>query len=324
MMELLGRRDALGPMHDVPWAAAVRQNPDPSRLVPILAVGYPDLAKRRTAQQAESERIAAALASTSKRTDDILKAHSLGNAARLQAAQRRQTLLHARILGLARRYWRLLESGKAGLVNPGSSFQTGGLLGAASLSSSVSGLGVGAGARAGASLPGGAVESAELQRQDERTREILESCNAVLNGAGPSANQFDGGSGEDSAASLLPWGNAFSSFVQAGGGGGGALRFGGGADNGPPLAAKLAELWPKVANLSARRAEKHAGAGHGGSGAAQPASWAVVDEEGVEQIAQILASQQAGLAHLTQVLNQDKAVISVLAEMLKGVRVVAA
>ncbi|KAG6905955.1 hypothetical protein DXG01_016679, partial [Tephrocybe rancida] len=32
--------------------------------------------------------------------------------------------------------------------------------------------------------------------------------------------------------------------------------------------------------------------------------WAVVDEEGLAQIAQLLSEQQAGLAHLTKVLRK--------------------
>ncbi|KAJ1020073.1 hypothetical protein NDA16_004353 [Ustilago loliicola] len=41
-----GRRpDAVGPMHDQLWAAAVRENPDPNRLYPVLALGFNDLKK---------------------------------------------------------------------------------------------------------------------------------------------------------------------------------------------------------------------------------------------------------------------------------------
>ncbi|KAE8225993.1 hypothetical protein CF319_g1355 [Tilletia indica] len=300
MMEVLRRRDALGAVNDALWEAAVRGNPDPTRLVPVLAVGFPDLAKRRAAQQAESDRIASTLSACSKRTDELLKSHTLGNTARLESTQRRQVVLHARILGLARRYWRLLEGGKSGLVQ-------GGLGGVPSSSSPSSGGGGGFGASTSGTGGGAGAESAEWQRQDERTREVLEACNAIVNGSGPGSGSGSGGGGLEMSA----WNG------QGGGEGGG----------GPPLAAKLAELWPKVANLSARRAAKAAASGNGGGGtnSAQQSGggWAVVDQEGVEEVAQILASQQAGLAHLTQTLNQDRAIVSALGEMLKGVRIVA-
>ncbi|KAE8271022.1 hypothetical protein A4X09_0g1321 [Tilletia walkeri] len=302
MMEVLRRRDALGAVNDALWEAAVRGNPDPTRLVPVLAVGFPDLAKRRAAQQAESDRIASTLSACSKRTDELLKSHTLGNTARLESAQRRQVVLHARILGLARRYWRLLEGGKSGLVQ-------GGFGGVPSSSSPSSGGGFGASTSgAGTGGAGAGAESAEWQRQDERTREVLEACNAIVNGSGPGS-----GSGSGSGGGGLE----MSAWNGQGAGAG---------DGGPPLAAKLAELWPKVANLSARRAAKAAASGGGGgAGSAQQSGggWAVVDQEGVEEVAQILASQQAGLAHLTQTLNQDRAIVSALGEMLKGVRIVA-
>ncbi|KAK0539813.1 hypothetical protein OC835_000985 [Tilletia horrida] len=311
MMELVRRRDALGPVQDAMWEAAVRQNPDPTRLVPILAVGFPDLAKRRAAQQAESERIAATLATCTKRATDLANAHSLSTTSRLETAQRRQTALHARVLGLARRYWRLLESGKAGLVAGGA----GGFLpGASSASSSAAAAAAAAAGRfgSGAGSGGAGAGSAELQRQDERTREVLEACNAMLNGSRP---------GPGAGASSQPYGGADLMLWTGRTSVAGLLEDGGG----PPLADKMAELWPKVAQLSARRGEKKAAAAAAAAGArangAAPASWAVANPRGLEEVGEILVQQQAGLTFLMETVKKDKAVVGVLTEMLEGVRV---
>lgn len=40
--------------------------------------------------------------------------------------------------------------------------------------------------------------------------------------------------------------------------------------------------------------------------------WAVVDEDGLSQITQILAEEQAGLAHLTKILHRDMRDLAVI------------
>jgi len=62
---------------------------------------------------------------------------------------------------------------------------------------------------------------------------------------------------------------------------------------------KLNELWALVGAISAAREREQKG------GADGSVEWAVVDEDGLAQIAQILAEQQAGLAHLTKILQKD-------------------
>ncbi|KIY64027.1 hypothetical protein CYLTODRAFT_425598 [Cylindrobasidium torrendii FP15055 ss-10] len=63
------------------------------------------------------------------------------------------------------------------------------------------------------------------------------------------------------------------------------------------LAAKVDELWAVFSALKARdetfREQRASG------------EWKVVDEEGLARVAQILAEQQAGLAHLTKILQRD-------------------
>ncbi|KAG6887442.1 hypothetical protein C0992_012256, partial [Termitomyces sp. T32_za158] len=63
------------------------------------------------------------------------------------------------------------------------------------------------------------------------------------------------------------------------------------------LSGKLNELWALIGAVGASAEKGRNGDGSGGE-------WAVVDEEGLAQIAQILSDQQAGLAHLTKVLQR--------------------
>lgn len=57
---------------------------------------------------------------------------------------------------------------------------------------------------------------------------------------------------------------------------------------------KLNELWALVGALIAARERDRQDGGVG---------WAVVDEEGLAQIAQILSEEQAGLKHVTEILR---------------------
>ncbi|GAK64068.1 nucleoporin nup44 [Moesziomyces antarcticus] len=97
-----GRRpDAVGPMHDQLWTAAVRENPDPNRLYPVLALGFNDLKKRIESQAREAQRQRALLATLAQRLSALEQKHSLSNSVRTQAAQSRQAQLHHRLIGLA-------------------------------------------------------------------------------------------------------------------------------------------------------------------------------------------------------------------------------
>jgi len=59
---------------------------------------------------------------------------------------------------------------------------------------------------------------------------------------------------------------------------------------------RLNELWALIGAI---------GAGSQRAGAGSEGDWAVVDEEGLSQIVQILAEQQVGLQHLTKILQKD-------------------
>lgn len=56
---------------------------------------------------------------------------------------------------------------------------------------------------------------------------------------------------------------------------------------------RVDEVWAAVAAVSAAR-----------SGSGSGTEWAVVDEEGLAQIAQILSEQQTGLTHLTKIVRE--------------------
>ncbi|KAG5351850.1 hypothetical protein C0989_004740 [Termitomyces sp. Mn162] len=71
------------------------------------------------------------------------------------------------------------------------------------------------------------------------------------------------------------------------------------------LAGKMNELWALIGAVGASAEKGRSGDGSG-------SEWAVVDEEGLAQITQILSDQQAGLAHLTKVLQRIQRDIAVI------------
>ena len=72
---------------------------------------------------------------------------------------------------------------------------------------------------------------------------------------------------------------------------------------------RLNELWAFIGTIGAGADRSSAG----GFGSTSPdGGWAVVDDEGLAQIVQILAEQQAGLQHLTKVLLKDQQDLGVI------------
>jgi len=69
---------------------------------------------------------------------------------------------------------------------------------------------------------------------------------------------------------------------------------------------KLNEMWALLGAVGAFM-ERGRGDGQGGLG-----EWAVVDEEGLAQITQILTEQQAGLQHLTKILQKDQKDLAII------------
>lgn len=68
---------------------------------------------------------------------------------------------------------------------------------------------------------------------------------------------------------------------------------------------RLNELWALIGAVGAS-AERSNNGGGNGAGSGGPGEWAVVDEEGLAHIAQILAEQQAGLQYLTKILQKGQ------------------
>ncbi|EMD36850.1 hypothetical protein CERSUDRAFT_114774 [Gelatoporia subvermispora B] len=69
------------------------------------------------------------------------------------------------------------------------------------------------------------------------------------------------------------------------------------------LRGKLNELWALVGAVNAARERDRRTGG---------VEWAVVDEDGLNQLAQILADEQAGIAHFTKILQKDLKDIAVI------------
>lgn len=114
-----GRRaDAVGPMHDQLWAAAVRENPDPNRLYPVLALGFNDLKKRIESQAREAQRQRQLLASIAGRLSALEQKHSLSNSVRAQAAQNKQAQLHHKLVALVGKTQLLIPALRGKSVGP--------------------------------------------------------------------------------------------------------------------------------------------------------------------------------------------------------------
>lgn len=114
-----GRRpDAVGPMHDQLWMAAVRENPDPNRLYPVLALGFNDLKKRIDSQAREAQRQRTLLQNLATRLAALEQKHSLSNSVRAQAAQNRQAQLHHRLIGLVAKTQLLIPALRGKSIGP--------------------------------------------------------------------------------------------------------------------------------------------------------------------------------------------------------------
>ncbi|TKY86111.1 hypothetical protein EX895_004936 [Sporisorium graminicola] len=105
-------------MHDQLWMAAVRENPDPNRLYPVLALGFNDLKKRIESQAREAQRQRALLQNLATRLAALEQKHSLSNSVRAQAAQNRQAQLHHRLVGLVGKTQLLIPALRGKSIGP--------------------------------------------------------------------------------------------------------------------------------------------------------------------------------------------------------------
>ncbi|KAG9089350.1 hypothetical protein FRC07_012353, partial [Ceratobasidium sp. 392] len=74
------------------------------------------------------------------------------------------------------------------------------------------------------------------------------------------------------------------------------------------MAARMNELWAAVGSVQAMRERARR------EGAGSAVEWAVVDEEGLANIATILRDQQNGLAHVTKILQDDTRALKIMQE----------
>ncbi|KIL66124.1 hypothetical protein M378DRAFT_75814 [Amanita muscaria Koide BX008] len=186
-------------LNDATWEKAVRENPDPSCLVPVVAVGFRDLLERVEAQTRQAEQQETQVKDLKKRIEVLNEHHTLSNSPRLLRAAAQQTQITQRLMRFIQHLHLLIP----------------------------------------------ALRSSSITPEEEQLRGKLQDIDEEIKKT--------------------------------------------------RLKAKLNELW---ALLGATVASRQGGKPVNGSG-----EWAVVDEEGVAQIAQILAEQQTGLVHLTKILQ---------------------
>ncbi|KAA1113573.1 hypothetical protein PGT21_033716 [Puccinia graminis f. sp. tritici] len=98
-VHLYGRPNQLAP-DDPRWQRAKRNNPDPSRLVPTLAIGFEDLSKRVTVQQKQAQVHLLKLGEISNRLNEIARKHNLETSSRLHKLKTEQVKLSTRLMGL--------------------------------------------------------------------------------------------------------------------------------------------------------------------------------------------------------------------------------
>ncbi|KAI9494809.1 nucleoporin complex subunit 54-domain-containing protein [Zychaea mexicana] len=84
------------------WNEAVRKNPDPNTLVPVLAVGYGDVLKRMDIQDQASEMHRNKLAEIGQRLSTIQQKHALGTLVKIDELRRRNIDLTQRLIKLLR------------------------------------------------------------------------------------------------------------------------------------------------------------------------------------------------------------------------------
>ncbi|KAF8743566.1 hypothetical protein AX14_002114 [Amanita brunnescens Koide BX004] len=186
---------------DAIWDKAVRENPDPSCLVPVTALGFNDLRERVEAQTKQAEKHQTQLKDLKGRIDALNEQHTLSNVPRLHRASAQQTQIQQRLMRFIQHLHLLIP----------------------------------------------ALRSSSIRPEEEQLRGRLEEIDEEI------------------------------------------IRR-------SRLKAKLNELWALLGAINASR--------EGAKNVNSNGEWAVVDEEGMAQIAQILAEQQTGLAHITQILRK--------------------
>ncbi|KAF8310409.1 hypothetical protein DL93DRAFT_2169756 [Clavulina sp. PMI_390] len=100
------------------WQRAVRDNPNPSRLVPALAVGFDDLKKRADAQKSQVDAQVAAIRLLKKQIDELSTKHALNILPLAQKLSHTHTQLSARLAALIHHLHLFIPSLRGASIRP--------------------------------------------------------------------------------------------------------------------------------------------------------------------------------------------------------------
>ncbi|KAG2159353.1 nucleoporin complex subunit 54-domain-containing protein [Suillus bovinus] len=100
------------------WQRAVHDNPDPSCMVPVLAVGFDDLRQRVDGQMKQATEQQKALMELKKRLESLSARHNDSNASRLQRAKSIQSQTQHRLLCLIQHMHLMLPTVRSTAIRP--------------------------------------------------------------------------------------------------------------------------------------------------------------------------------------------------------------
>ncbi|OAX39298.1 hypothetical protein K503DRAFT_689925 [Rhizopogon vinicolor AM-OR11-026] len=100
------------------WQRAVRDNPDPSCMVPVLAVGFDDLRQRVDGQSKQATEQQKGLMELKKRLESLSAKHNDNNASRLQRAKSLQSQIQHRLLCLIQHMHLMLPTVRSTAIRP--------------------------------------------------------------------------------------------------------------------------------------------------------------------------------------------------------------
>ncbi|KAF8523736.1 nucleoporin complex subunit 54-domain-containing protein [Hysterangium stoloniferum] len=104
--------------NDALWQQAVRENPDPSTMVPVLAVGFDDLQKRVEAQSSQATQHNEKLKELQTRLAALSQTHILSNTLRTTQAMQTHMIITHRLLRLVEHLHLLIPSLRSAAISP--------------------------------------------------------------------------------------------------------------------------------------------------------------------------------------------------------------
>ncbi|KAG9005902.1 hypothetical protein FRB90_010144, partial [Tulasnella sp. 427] len=100
------------------WQKAVRENPDPTCLVPVLALGFEDVKKRADAQAANAKAQQQQLDELASRLEAMAQKHALMTSVRAQKAAQAQTQIKQRITSLVQHLHFMIPTVRSSSIRP--------------------------------------------------------------------------------------------------------------------------------------------------------------------------------------------------------------